>query len=319
MRELSDKNKSIIMACVCVALVIAIGITVVFLINSLDGNHALENKKELENKMYATVKEVGDDYVKIASLDDNEEIHVNTDKKLNEGDFIVITYNEDEALSITPNEIEVIARNKEVLITPTTKSVTTKSVYVSTTDKKTTSVSTTKDKTTMTSKKVSKEVVSEDEIINFAKASYEETDKAKEKTSISEKVKKNFVTLIDFIFYKGTIKGKTFEELSDKAKAKIIYYVLLIDGKIDNKWPNYKKTIKDKTDDLKSKLIAKYMDITTNICDAHSDVCEMVKNDFNLLKKSLGLTWDVIKSAFSYGYNKTYTYLKNWYEVWREK
>ena len=57
MRELSDKNKSIIMACVCVALVIAIGITVVFLINSLDGNHALENKKELVKKLGFLPKE----------------------------------------------------------------------------------------------------------------------------------------------------------------------------------------------------------------------------------------------------------------------
>ena len=47
MDGLSYKNKSIVMGCICIALVIAIGITVVFLINSLDGNYALENKKEL--------------------------------------------------------------------------------------------------------------------------------------------------------------------------------------------------------------------------------------------------------------------------------
>lgn len=314
MNGLSYKNKSIIMGCVCVALVIAIGITVVFLIDSLDGNHALENKKEIENRVYATVKEVGDDYIKISSLDNGEEIHVNTNKKLHEGDFIVITYNEDEALSITPNEIEVIAENKEVLITPTTKPITTKSVYVSTTDKKTTTTT-----TTTTTKKATEEVVSDEDIVKFAKGSYDEVDGANEKKSITASIKKNFVTLIDFIFYKGTIKGKTFEELSDAAKAKVIYYTLLVDHKIDEVWPDYKKTIKDKTNDLKAKLIAKYMDITSSICDNHAKGCEMVKSDFAFLKKSLSLTWDIVKSAFSYGYNKTYTYLKNWYEVWREK
>lgn len=305
------------MGCICVALVIAIGITAIFLINSLDGNHALENKKENENKIYATVKEVGNNYVKIASLDDGEEIHVNTSKKLNEGDFIVITYNEDEELSITPNDIEVIAENKEVMIVPSTSVTTTKSVYVSTTDNKTTT-KTTKTTTTTSKKTTTNDTVSDDEIIEFAKLSYEEANNENKK-GITASIKKNFVTLIDFIFYKGTIKGKTFEELSNNAKAKVIYYTLLVDSKIDSKWPDYKETIKTKTNDLKAKLIAKYMDITTSLCEANETGCEAVKNDFAFLKKSLSLTWDIVKSAFSYGYNKTYTYLKNWYEVWREK
>lgn len=315
MSELSYKNKSIIMGCICVALIIAIGITAVFLINSIDGDHALENKKEKENKIYATVKEVGSDYVKIASLDDGEEIHVNTNKKLKEGDFIVITYNEDEELSITPNEIEVIAENKEVAIVPSTSVTTTKSVYVSTTEKTTKKTTTT---TTTTTRKTTVDTVSDETIVSFAELSYDEVNK-EDKKSITATIKKNFVTLIDFIFYKGTIKGRTFEELSNKAKAKVIYYTLLVDSKIDSKWPDYKETIKTKTSDLKAKLIAKYMDITTSLCDANETGCEAVKNDFNFLKKSLGLTWDIVKSAFSYGYNKTYTYLKNWYEVWREK
>lgn len=305
------------MGCVCVGLVIAIGITVVFLINSLDADRALENKKEKENKVYATVKEVGSDYVKIASLDDGEEIHVNTNEKLKEGDFIVITYNEDEELSITPNDIEVIASNNEVKIT-TTKKTTTKSVYMSTTDAKTTTASTTKKTTTKKTTTTNKNV-SDDDIVEFAKLAYNDTDAADKKGGITSGVKKNFVTLIDFIFYKGTIKGKTFSEISDAAKAKVIYYTLLVDSKIDDKWPDYKETIKSKTADLKAKLIAKYMDITTSICDVNAHGCEMVKSDFAFLKKTLSITWDVVKSAFSYGYNKTYTYLKNWYEVWREK
>lgn len=313
MRGLSYKKKSIIIVCLCVVLVVAIGITLVFLINSLDGNNALENKKENENKIYATVKEVGSDYVKVNSLD-GEEVLVNTSINLNEGDFVVITYNEDEELSITPNNIEVVAQNKEVVIVSTT--TTTKSVYVSTTDKKTT---TEKQTSTTTSVKTTKNEVSDERIISYAELSYDEVNNAKDKESISSSIKSKFVTLIDFIFYNGTINGKKFSELSDSAKAKVIYYTLLLDNKIDTLWPNYKSTIKDKTKDLKVKLIAKYMDITTNICENNETGCQMVKDDFTLLKKSLSLTWDIVKSAFKYGYNKTYTYLKNWYEVWREK
>lgn len=303
------------MGCLCTALVIIIGITVVLLINSLEGNHALENKKENERKIYAEVKKVGNDYIKINSLDDGEEILVNTYKKLNVGDFIVITYNEDEEQSITPNNIEVIATNKEVMIVSST-TTTTKSVYMSTTDKKTT---TEKQISTTTSVKTTKNEISDEEVVSYVKLSYEEANNASKKDRISSSIKSKFVALIDFIFYNGKIKGKTFSELSDKAKTKVIYYTLLMDNKIDDLWPDYKNTIKDKTKDLKEKLIAKYMDITANICKNHPDECQMVKDDFSLLKKSLNITWDIVKSAFSYGYNKTYTYLKNWYEVWREK
>lgn len=319
--NLSYKNKSIIMGVVCAVLVIAIGITIFFLIDSLDGNHALENKKEVEKKMYATVLEVGKNYIKIDPIDDEEVIHVNTSEKLSKGDFIVITYNEDEALSITPNTVEVIASNNEITVVPNT-TVTTKSITtnknITTQNKKTTknTTGTTPTPKTTTTQNVE---LNEEEIINYAKLSYDETSNGNEKKSISASIKSKFVTLVDFIFYDGKIKDKTFKELSDKAKAKVIYYTLLMDSKIDSKWPDYKQTIKNKTNDLKAKLIAKYMDITTNICENHADGCEMVKQDFTLLKKSLNLTWDIVKSAFSYGYNKTYTYLKNWYEVWRDK
>lgn len=321
--SLSYKNKSIIMGVVCTVLVVAIGITIFFLIDSLDGNHALENKKEVEKKMYATVLEVGKNYIKIDPIDDEEVVHVNTSEKLSKGDFIVITYNEDEALSITPNTVEVIASNNEITVVPNTtaianstttnKKITTQNTKAS---KSTTRSTETPKKTTTTTKNIE---LSEEEIINYAKLSYDEANDSSEKKSISASIKSKFVTLVDFIFYDGKIKGKTFKELSDKAKAKVIYYTLLMDSKIDSKWPDYKQTIKNKTNDLKAKLIAKYMDITSNICENHADGCEMVKNDFALLKKSLNLTWDIVKSAFSYGYNKTYTYLKNWYEVWRDK
>lgn len=319
--NLSYKNKSIIMAVICACLVVAIGVTVYFLIDSLDGNNALEVKKEKEKKMYAVVSKTGNSFVKVDPIDGDEEVHINTSDKLSEGDFVVITYNEDEEASITPNNIEVIAKNKEVTITPNTSTTTTKSVYVSTTEKTTKSSTTTSTRTKTTTKitKTANAIATDDEIVELAKLSYEETDKASSDKSITSSIKEKFVLFIDFIFYGEKIKGKTFKELSDSAKAKVIYYTLLVDSKIDSKWPNYKSTIKSKASNLKERLIAKYMDITTDICENHQDGCQMVRDDFALLKKSLNITWDVIKSAFSYGYNKTYTYLKNWYEVWRDK
>ena len=309
MSNLNDKKKSIIIGSLCVTLVIAIGITITLLVNSLKGTNALENKKEKENKVYATIKEVGPNFIRVNSLNSDEEMLINTDKKLNEGDFVVITYNADEELSITPNSIEVIATNKEVLVVTTTTS-NIKATSTTTTSK---SIST----TTRNNVPFQNEV-NDEAIIAFAKSSYDEVSTEKN-ASITSSIKSNFITLVDFLFYDGTIKGKKFRNMTDKAKAKVIYYTLLMDNKIDSLWPNYKTTIKDKANNLKEKLIAKYMDITTNLCENHEDGCKIVKEDFALLKSSLNLTWDIIKSAFLYGYNKSYTYLKNWYEVWRER
>lgn len=320
--NITYKQKSIIMAFICACLVFAIGITIYFLIDSLNEDKVLESEKAQEAKMYAVVLKKGANYIIVDPIDADDEVLINTMEDVSEGDFIVITYNEEEE-NITPNSVEVIAENMEVIVTSdeevtTTKITTTK---VSTTSKSTTTKSntTTKKSTSTTKKTTTTTVILDEDIISYAKLSYDEADSASEDKSITSSIKEKFVLLIDFIFYEGEIKGKTFKELSDSAKAKVIYYTLLLDSKIDSKWPDYKNTIKSKASDLKEKLIAKYMDITTSLCASNESGCEYVKSDFALLKKSLNLTWDIIKSAFSYGYNKTYTYLKTWYEVWREK
>lgn len=57
------------------------------------------------------------------------------------------------------------------------------------------------------------------------------------------KLKNTFITLTDFIFYGGTIKGKTFSELEVEAKDKILSLWSSIDQKIETKIPNYKEKI----------------------------------------------------------------------------
>lgn len=53
-----------------------------------------------------------------------------------------------------------------------------------------------------------------------------------------------FVTIDDFIFNDGIIKGVRFSDLSDAAKDKIVKIAIIIDAKIETKWPGYKDTIK---------------------------------------------------------------------------
>ena len=58
-----------------------------------------------------------------------------------------------------------------------------------------------------------------------------------------------------------------------------------------------------------------YLDITSNICENHDDLCTSAKEGFQDLKESFGLTWEFLKDLASSGLNK----LKNWYETWSGK
>ena len=60
-----------------------------------------------------------------------------------------------------------------------------------------------------------------------------------------ETLKNTFITLTDFIFYNGEIKGTTFSELTQTAKEKVISIYEKIDAKIESVYPGYKEMIKD--------------------------------------------------------------------------
>ena len=136
---------------------------------------------------------------------------------------------------------------------------------------------------------------------------------------ITDTLKSGFITVVDFLFYNGEIAGHTFNELSTSAKLEVLKAALWIDDKIDNVFPGYKETISNGANkvytSVKNLIVSTYLDITTSICENHSDLCESAKNDFQSLKKSFGFTWDFLKDLASSGLEK----LKNWYEVWSGK
>lgn len=130
---------------------------------------------------------------------------------------------------------------------------------------------------------------------------------------LSETIKEKFVKCIDFIFYDEEIGGKTFKELTNSAKLKILEITMSIDSKIDSKFPGYKETISSKYQDIKGKAVKTYLETTTNICNNDPELCKTAKEGFQSLKDNFGLTWDVIKDLVGSGTSK----LKEWYEIWR--
>jgi len=146
------------------------------------------------------------------------------------------------------------------------------------------------------------------ENLNNQLTTYDNNDETLGKT-----IKDNFVKCIDFIFYNKEINGKKFNELTNTTKLKILSITLSIDSKIDEKFPGYKDTISNIYQNIKTKIIEKYLETTTNICNNDPDLCITAKEGFSTLKTNFGITWDIIKELASNGVSK----LKDWYEIWR--
>ena len=227
------------------------------------------------------------------------------DLKYKEGDFIFAKVKGDKA-----DKIELIVSSEKANIIIENK----------TTEVPTTVETTTKSKTTVTSTTV---VTTYDDSLNEeAVLSYMETENNNLKSNFNKgTAKQYFVSLIDFIFYGGKIKGTTFNELTNSAKEKVIYLALKTDGIIDKNIPGYKETLGNSYKNAKNQLIVKYTEVSTKVCTEKQDLCAEINRDVADLKNSLNITWDIIydiyvemiKPAGAAGLQK----LSDWYKVWK--
>lgn len=140
-----------------------------------------------------------------------------------------------------------------------------------------------------------------------------------ESGSIKNSLKSSFISVVDFLFYNGTIKGHTFSDLTTSAKLKVLKIALYFDSKIDKYFPGYKESISSGTKkvytNVKNKIVSTYLNITTSICNSNSELCSTAKKGFLELKKDFGLTWSLIKDIAGDGVAN----IKNWYEIWSGK
>ena len=134
-------------------------------------------------------------------------------------------------------------------------------------------------------------------------------------TKDENKLKKGFTTIVDFIFYDKEIKGKTFNELKDDTKLKIMNIFISIDSKIDQYFPDYKQTLSSKYNNIKDKITEIYVKTVNKICDSNQNLCENAKNDFNTMKDAFGVTFDYLKEKGLEGLDK----IKDWYEEFRDE
>ena len=161
-------------------------------------------------------------------------------------------------------------------------------------------------------------VTSEEDVVNYFEKKYDEVNN-NSWNDVKDKAKEYFITIVDFIFYDGKIKGHTFNDLSSTAKLKIISIALKIDNKIEEYIPGYKETISSNGskiyNNVKEKLVTLYLDISVEICKNHENGCNTAKEIFKDVKDNCKIGWDFIKKLVSSGTSK----LKDWYEVYSGK
>lgn len=143
-----------------------------------------------------------------------------------------------------------------------------------------------------------------------------------------ETLKNTFITLTDFIFYNGEIKGTTFSELTQTAKEKVISIYEKIDAKIESVYPGYKEMIKDTSIKTYSNIKEKLVDLKDQIqINYKNEIGEDRYNDqvetFNEGKENMIESFEpIIDKAAEEAkeiYNETVKNLDKWYKNWKEE
>lgn len=174
-------------------------------------------------------------------------------------------------------------------------------------------------------------IATDEEVVEYIEDVTNEVETLTEEESLSEKtkqsLKKAFITLTDFIFYDGTIKGKTFKELSYEAQTKILELYEKLDTKIENVFPNYKEEIKDtstktyskakeKAKELKEKIKSIYIERIGE--DTYQKEMDIIKNTKDkVVEKTTPVISDV-KDKAKDTYTKAKDKLDEWYKNFKE-
>lgn len=303
-----DYKKILLIAIITLVILLSIGY--LFYINlSKDKTETIE----------VTVKYVSDNYI-IATTSDTKDYKFNVDEEFDVGDRLSLKIdninNKVDPIEADIKDIKVVSRSVELTIHDD-GNTNNKNSNSTTNNEQSNNSNSSFNKTTSeggNANDINGSVGTEKDVINYFKSLDSSLDKSKNSSSITSSIKDGFVTVVDFLFYGKTIKGKTFNELSTSAKLNILKIALSIDQKIDSYFPGYKATLSDKYNNVKSKVISMYLDITTDVCSKNESTCNAAKDGLSDLKKNFSVTWSFIKDISGVGISK----LKNWYEVWKD-
>lgn len=190
---------------------------------------------------------------------------------------------------------------------------------------------TTKEIVLVTENTDKEESVSDDEVVEYINDVTNEVSELDSEKSLSQKtkesLKKTFITLTDFIFYDGTIKGKTFKELSSEAQEKVLELYEKLDSKIESIFPNYKEEIKDTSTKTYSKVKEKAKELKETIKsiyiervgeDTYQKEMEIIENTKDKVVEKASPVISDVKDKAKETYTKTKDKLDKWYKNFKE-
>lgn len=142
--------------------------------------------------------------------------------------------------------------------------------------------------------------------------------------NFKDKASSTFISIVDFLFYDGTIKGISFDELTEKGKEKVLEISSKIDVKLEEKCPGYKEKISNST----SKAYQKASKIIKNGAKNINDFAKSALGDENYqaiidakdeLVKYSKESLNYVTGAGSKVFNNTKEKLNEWYQNFKNK
>ena len=161
------------------------------------------------------------------------------------------------------------------------------------------------------------EKVSDDNLVQYVEDVNEEIDNVNDKNTL----KNTFITLTDFIFYDGEIKGKKFSELKDDSKEEILVLYEKIDMKIESKFPNYKENISDSGKKTYNNVKDKVTELRDKFKTEHSDIYDQYeegKNNMSDVYSEYEPYIEEGKEKSKEVYNKAKDKVSSWYKEYKE-
>lgn len=142
--------------------------------------------------------------------------------------------------------------------------------------------------------------------------------------NFKDKASSTFISIVDFLFYDGTIKGISFDELTEKGKEKVLEISSKIDVKLEEKCPGYKEKISNST----SKAYQKASKIIKKGAKNINDFAKSALGDENYqaiidakdeLAKYSKEALNYVTGAGSKVFNNTKEKLNEWYQNFKNK
>ncbi len=156
-------------------------------------------------------------------------------------------------------------------------------------------------------------------VINELNNTLDSIEKEANLPNFSDKAKETFITIVDFLFFNGTIKNVTFDKLTTSGKEKILELASKIDMHLENKAPGYKEEISSKTSNAYKKASEIIANGANNLNEfAKEKLGEENYNSIIYAKDELAKfsesTFNLVKNSGSILFSSTKDKLNDWYQ-----